>query len=452
VIFDMKKTMSNRLWIYACFVCLSFLTPTIVQADWPAFRGPLGTGMAPASSNGSRVRLALEWSETKNVTWKTPIPHSGLSTPVVLDGKVWLTTATLEGHDSFVLCVDAQTGQVLLNKKLFHTDEPEPLGNKVNGYASPSPVVEPGRVYVSFGSYGTACLDTRTFAVLWSHKDLPCRHYRGPGASPILYKDLLILSMDGVDQQYVVALNKHTGKMAWKTARTADWDDLDVTGNPSREGDMRKAFATPLIIDVNGETQMLSAGSKAVYGYDPATGHELWKLGHRDHSSSASPLFGHGLAYVLTGFQRAELFGIRIKGQGQLRQESIAWRTRAGMPRTPSPLLVDDLIYTLADNGTVTCLDALTGTEVWQERLKGKFAASLLYAHGRVYCLDQDGQTTILKAGRIFEILATNTLESGCMASPAVSGNALFVRTTTHLYRVESQRSQSSTGGGSGVR
>jgi outer membrane protein assembly factor BamB len=428
----------KRPWICTCIVsCLALLTPAIVFADWPAFRGPLGTGMVPAGPDGTSGKAPVHWSETQHIKWKTPIPHSGLSTPVVMDGRVWLTTATLEGHDFFVLCVDANTGKVLLNKRLFHTDDPEPLGNKVNGYASPSPVVEAGRVYVSFGSYGTACVDTATFDVLWSHKDLPCRHYRGPGSSPILHKDLLILTMDGVDQQYVAALNKMTGTLVWRTDRSVDYKDLDANGEPKREGDFRKAYATPLIVTVEGTPQVISAGSSAVYGYDPLTGEELWTLAHEDFSSSASPVFGHGLAYILTGFGKAELLAMRVNGRGHLTEGSVAWRTRRTMPRTPSPVLVNNLFFTLADSGWMTCLDAATGQEVWRERVKGEFAASLLYANGQIYCVDQEGKTTVIKAGRTFVVLATNLLDSGCMASPAVSGNALFLRTDTHLYCIE---------------
>jgi len=431
--------MFDQPWIRVLLIgCFAISVPANVHADWPAFRGPLGTGMAVPECPGEVTATVPQvWSETEHVAWKTPIPHSGLSTPVVMEGKVWLTTATLEGHDSFVLCVDAETGKVLLNKPLFHTDNPEPLGNKVNGYASPSPVVEAGRVYVSFGSYGTACLDTSTFKVLWSHKDLPCRHYRGPGSSPILFKNLLILTMDGVDRQYVVALNKNTGKTVWKTDRTVDYKDLDVTGQPAREGDFRKAFATPLIVTVNGKSQMISAGSRAVYSYDPVTGQLLWTLAHDDYSSSASPVFGDGLVYVLTGFGKAELFAMGVDGQGELSEEAIVWRTRKGMPRTPSPLLIEGLLYTLADNGTLTCLDAITGQEVFRERLKGKYGASLLYANGHIYCIDQAGKTTVLKTGRSFVVVATNQLDSGCMASPAVSGNALFLRTDTDLYCIK---------------
>ena len=177
---------------------------------WPEFRGPNGNGIATAP--GEKVGMPIEWSEEKNVVWKTAIPLKGWSSPVVLEGKVWLTTATEDGHDYFVICVDAETGEIVLNEKLFHSDNPEPLGNDVNCYASPTPVVETGRVYVNFGSYGTVCLDSTTHERIWERTDLPCRHYRGPGSSPIMYENMLILTFDGVNVQYLVALDKNTGR------------------------------------------------------------------------------------------------------------------------------------------------------------------------------------------------------------------------------------------------
>jgi outer membrane protein assembly factor BamB len=381
--------------------------------------------------------LPLQWSETQNVAWKTEIPHLGLSTPVVMEGKAWLTTATREGHDAFVLCIDAESGEVLLNKKLFHSEQPEPLGNNINTYASPSAVLEPGRAYISFGSTGTACLDAVTFETLWSRRDLPCRHYRGPGSSAILHGQLLILTMDGVDQQYLVALDKRNGQTVWKTDRTAFWDDLDSQGLPKREGDMRKAYSTPLVVKMNGRTQMISAGAKAAYGYDPTTGNKLWQIDHRDHSSSASLVYGAGMVYVMTGFSKAECLAIRVDGQGEVSDTHIAWRYRKGMPRTPSPVLTKGLLFTLADNGTVTCLNAKTGEPVWSERLDGKYAASMLLARDRLYCASQEGTTTVLKAGAEYKVLASNVLSSGGMASPAVAHNALFLRTQTHLYCIE---------------
>jgi outer membrane protein assembly factor BamB len=406
-------------------------------ADWPEFRGPRGNGHVAEPGDAKPAGLPVRWSETENVAWKTAIPHRGWSTPVVMGGKVWLTTATLDGRDFFVIAVDARTGQVLLNEKRFHADTPEPLGNNVNAYASPSPVVEPGRVYVHFGSYGTACLDAATGRAFWERTDMPCRHFRGPGSSPVLFENLLILTMDGIDVQYVVALDKATGKTAWKTDRSVAWNDLDAQGKPAGGGDLRKAYSTPLVVDAGGESQLISSGAKAMYAYDPRTGRELWRVRHNGYSAAARPLFGGGLAFVTTGFGLSELWAVRVDGRGDVTDTHVAWKTGKGVPKKPSPLLVDGLLVLLSDEGIVTCVEAATGREVWKERIGGEYSASPILADGRVYCFSHEGKATVLKAGRAFEVLATNVLEAGFMASPAVSGAALFLRTKTHLYRVE---------------
>ncbi|MDY0355962.1 MAG: PQQ-binding-like beta-propeller repeat protein [Sedimentisphaerales bacterium] len=410
------------------------------QADWPRFRGPSGDGLVTRPGSAEQIGLPVRWSETENVTWKTAIPHLGWSSPVVMDGQVWLTTATAEGHDFHAICVDADSGAIRFNERLFHTDNPEPLGNPLNSYASPTPVVEPGRVYVHFGSYGTACLDTKTFEVLWKRSDLPCRHYRGPGSSVILFEDLLILTMDGVDVQYLVALDKATGRTVWKTDRTADWDDLDAEGKPRDEGDLRKAYTTPLIVEADGATQMISVGAKAFYGYDPRTGRELWKVNMPAFSGAAGPVYRDGIVYVVTGFGQTELMAVRIDGAGDVTDSHVLWKTARTVPRTPSPVLVGDLLFTINDTGIAICLDAATGEPIWQERIRGNYATSLLYADGNIYCFNQNGTSTVFKAARRFEVVATNTLDAGCMASPAVAGRALFLRTKTHLYRIEATR------------
>ena len=423
-------------------VSVMLAAPHVAAAnDWPEFRGPHGNGLASNPGDPKPLGLPLHWSETQNVIWKTSIPHVGWSTPVVMDGHIWLTTATLKGHDFFVICVDAESGQIRLNKKLFHTDDPEPLGNPINCYASPSPVLEPGRVYLSFGSYGTACLDTETFEVIWTRRDLPCRHLRGPGSSPILFENLLILTMDGVDVQYTVALDKKSGRTVWKTDRSTVWRDLDAQGRPIREGDFRKAFCTPLIVDAGGKPQMISLGAKAAFAYDPRTGREIWKTHHAGHSSAPRPVFGNGLAFVTTGLGRTELWAIRPDGQGDVTDSHVAWKVRRDVPGLSSPLLVDGLLYMVSDSGTATCLEAASGKPVWRERLGGNYAASPIYADGRLYFFNQQGKTTVLKPGRTHQVLATNRLDAGFMASPAVSGKALFLRTRTHLYRIESQAS-----------
>ncbi len=419
-------------WGLVLCSCLAFAA----RGDWPDYRGPTGDGLVSDEMNS--VALPLRWSETENVRWKTAIPHRGWSTPVVLGGQVWLTTATPTGTEFFAICVAADSGKVLHTRPLFQSENPEPLGNDLNCYASPSPVIEPGRVYIHFGSYGTACLDTEAFKVVWRRQDLPCRHFRGPGSSPVLVGDLLILTMDGVDVQYLVALDKNTGKTVWKTDRSAVWNDLDANGRPTDEGDLRKAYSTPLLVQVAGKLQLLSAGAKAAYSYDPATGRELWKVRHTGYSVAVRPVFGAGLAFLSSGFGKTELFAVRANGSGDVTQTHVAWRTSRGLPRMPSPLLVGDLLFLLGDSGVMTCLEAQTGKEVWQERVGGEYIASPVWARERIYCFSNDGKTAVLKAGRTFAVLARNKLDAGFMASPAISDGALFLRTKTHLYRIQS--------------
>ncbi len=417
---------------------LALSGPTL-RADWPEFRGPWGDGHASAPGDTKPLGLPLHWSETNNVKWKTEIPHRGWSTPVVLGGQVWLTTATIEGHDFFGICVDAETGKIRFNEKLFHSDTPEPLGNgaSMNCYATPSPVIEPGRVYVHFGRFGTACLDTSTGKVLWQREDIQCRHYRGPSSSLVLFENLLILTMDGVDVQYLMALDKMTGKTVWKTDRSVAWNDENVPGQMARDGDLRKAHSTPLIASVAGKPQMFSPGAKAAYGYDPRTGRELWKVQYNDWSVAPRPLFDRGLAFFVTGLSKTELLAVKTDGQGDVTDTGVAWRIKTRVGKYASPLLVDGLLYTAAEESFVSCLEAATGQTVWTERIGGKYAASPVYADGRLYFFSQQGTTTVLKPGRAFEVLATNTLANGFMASPAVSGKAFYLRTKTHLYRIE---------------
>ena len=417
------------------------LTLPAVRGDWPEFRGPSGDGHVKAAAGATGlVDLPLHWSETNNVRWKTPIPHRGWSTPVVLGDQVWVTTATEDGHDFFVLGLDATTGAVRFHEKLFHSDEPESLGNgaSMNCYATPSSVLEPGRVYVHFGTFGTACLDTATGKVLWKRDDLPCRHYRGPASSLVAYGNLIILTMDGADLQYHVALDKQTGKTVWKTDRSVAWNDENVPGQMAKDGDLRKAHSTPLIVNAAGRMQMISPGAKAAYAYDPRTGRELWRVQYADWSAAPRPLYGQGLAYIVTGLSKGELLAVKTDGEGDVTDSAVVWRIKTRVGKYSSPILVDGLIYTAAAESFLSCLEAATGATVWTERIGGKFAASPIYADGRLYFFSQEGVTSVLKPGRALEILATNTLADGFMASPAVAGRALFLRTKSHLYRIES--------------
>lgn len=409
------------------------------RADWPDFRGPFGNGQVSAPEDSKPIGLPLEWSETKNIAWKTAIPEKGWATPVIMGGQIWMSSATPEGHDYFAICVDEKTGKILFNEKVFHTDKPEPHGNgaSMNSYATPSPVIEAGRVYVHYGSAGTACLDTKTGKVLWKRTDLPCRHYRGASSSPVLFENLLILTFDGADLQYVTALDKQTGKTVWKTDRSVAWNDQNSTDAMVLEGDHRKAHGTPLIATVAGKPQLISVGAKASYGYEPRTGKEIWRVQYDDFSNAPRPVVGDGMAFVVTGFTKKQLLAVKLNGQGDVTSTHVAWVQSKGVGRYASPLLIDGLLYLATDESFITCLDAATGAIVWNERIGGKYAASPIYADGRIYCLSQDGVTTVVKPGRKLEVLAKNPLDGGFMACPAANGKALFLRTKTHLYRVE---------------
>lgn len=410
---------------------------SVRAADWPEFRGPQGDGHVAPGSDKKPLGLPLTWSETANVKWKTAIPLRGWSTPVAMDGKIWLTTADPQGHDFYAIGVDAETGKILHNVPLFHSDTPEPLGNPINCYASPSPAIEHGRVYVHFGSYGTACLDSATGQPVWKRNDLPCRHYRGPGSSLVLFEDLLILTMDGVDVQYLAALDKTTGKTVWRTDRTTVWNDLDSSGKPISEGDMRKAFCTPFIVRAGGQLQMFSPGAKAAYAYDPRTGRELWHVTYKGYSNVSRPLYGFGLAFIHAGFGVQELWAIRPDGKGDVTASNIVWKAKLGLSRTPSPVLVDDLLYSISEDGALSCLEARTGKEVWKQRIGGTFVTSPIYGDGRLYLASQQGRTIVIKPGRACQILAKNELADGFMASPAVCGKSLILRGKQFLYRID---------------
>ena len=402
--------------------------------SWPQFRGPDGNGHSDARD------LPLNWSETKNVVWKTPIHDRGWSSPVIYGNQIWLTTAAPDGRKLYALCLDRNTGRIIQDLKLFEVAEPQ-YAHPFNTYASPTPVIEAGRVYITFGSPGTACIDTRSFKVLWERRDIECNHFRGAGSSPILFQDLLIMNFDGSDQQFVTALDKRTGKTVWRTKRSIDFQDLEANGKPAADGDFRKGFATPQVAMINGRWELISLGSKAAYSYNPLNGQELWRVEERSqHSASTRPVIGHGMIFYPTGFSTGQLFAVRTGGNGLITDTHVAWKLKRGVSTKPSILLVDDLIYMISDTGIASCIDAKSGEVVWQKRIGGEYSASPVYADGSVWLFSEDGKTSVIRPGRTFELLAENQLNDGFLASPAISNNAFYLRTRTHLYRIEKKR------------
>jgi outer membrane protein assembly factor BamB len=422
--------VNGSLAAAAIAVCL-LASGVSLTGQWPQFRGPAGDGHA------DHARLPLTWSEEQNIRWKTPIHGRAWSSPVIEGNQVWVTTATEDGREYFAIGLDRASGKVVHDLKLFQVDTPEE-SHPFNTYASPTPAIEKGRLYVTYGRHGTAAIDTARGTIVWQRQDLRCNHFRGAGSSPILFRDLLIMHFDGIDVQFVVALDKHTGKTVWQTPRSVDFQDLGPDGKPIGDGDFRKAFATPHIITIGGEPLLISLGGKAAYGYDPTTGKERWRIVERkNHSASARPVFGHGLVFYPTGWEGTQLFAIRPDGTGDVTATHVVWRFTRSVPVKPSVLLVDDLIYMISDNGVASAVEAKTGTLVWQSRVGGTFSASPIFASGRIYFFDEDGKTTVIEAGRAFKVLAENFLDNGFMASPAVADDALFVRTTKDVYRIE---------------
>ena len=391
---------------------LFLLLLLVSTSDWPQFRGPTGQGVSDEQG------LPLTWSETKNVRWKVAIPGRGWSSPVVQGDRIWLTTATEEGKSLRAISVDRNTGAIVQNVEVFRLKSAK-LANPKNSLASPTPIVEGDRVYVHFGAFGTACI-TQSGEIVWKTKLEYDNGQHGTGGSPVLYEDLLIISCDGNDVQFVVALDKLTGKVRWKK---------------SREG--YQAYTTPLIVELAGSPQVISPGAFRAISYDPRNGKELWQVTYGEGFSNVPrPVYGDGLVFICTGFQQPSLLAVRVDGKGDVTKSKIQWKLDSGVPLTPSPLLVGSELYMVTDNGIVTCVDAKTGKEYWRARVGGNHSASPIYADGRIYFLNEEGESVVLAPGQQLKHLATNQLDGRTLASMAVSNGSIFIRSDTHLYRI----------------
>jgi outer membrane protein assembly factor BamB len=382
--------------------------------DWPQFRGPSGQG------HSAETGLPIAWSESQNVVWKTPVPGRGWSSPVVAGGRVWVTTSVDgKGASLRAMAFDVASGREAMNVEVFRLRSAD-LTNPKNSHASPTPVVDGDRLYVHFGAEGTAALTT-SGEIVWTAR-FPYDSQHGNGGSPVLYGDLLIFSCDGSNDAFVVALDKRTGKVRWKTPRRQPWD---------------QAYSTPLVIRVGDRDQVVSVGAYRAAAYDPETGKEIWRVSYADGFSNVPrPVFGHGLVYIATGFQQPSLLAVRADGAGDVTKTHIAWTLKRGAPLTPSPLLVGDELFVVNDGGIASCLDAKTGAAHWVQRLGGAFSASPVFADGRIYFLSEEGASTVLAPGREFRKLAASTLDGAILASMAVSERSIFIRTNTHLYRI----------------
>jgi outer membrane protein assembly factor BamB len=415
--------------------------------DWPGFRGPTADGRSDAKNP------VTSWSETENVLWKTAIHGRGHSSPVVSGKLVWVTTSEeLKGQPKairkgdppsnpvqevslFAVGLDRDTGKIVHDLKLGSRRDPQ-YCHPFNTYASPTPFAEEGRLYAHFGSLGTWCIDTASGRVIWERRDLECDHFRGAGSSPVVYGNLLYLIFDGADVQYVVALDKSTGKTVWKTDRNIKYS----TDN----GDYKKAYATPALFSLNGRDHLVCPSAQCTIAYDPLSGRELWRVDHDDRRSmngSARPLMENGILYLTSGNTKRLLALAPDGAAGMLGPERIKWQATRDVPTRPSLLLDGGLVYMVSDDGLASCLDAATGKVHYSgQRLDGEFSASPVLANGHIYYSSQKGKTFVVPTGTTFNVVAENRLgesrDIGFMASPAIAGDSLYLRTTTHLYRV----------------
>ncbi len=374
---------------------------------WPQYRGANGDGHAAAGSNPP-----IEWGEDKNLAWKKEITGRAWSSPVVYGDRIFLTNAAEDGLSMSALCIDRNSGNLIWDNVVFTNRETQKDFHAFNSYASPTPIVDERHLFVSFGAYGTACLDRLTGKTIWERRDLQCNHYRGAGSSPIFFRDLLIFHMDGFDYQYVVALKRSNGETVWRVDRSHDYG----TDN----GDFKKAYGTPQVITVKrqgqDELQLLSPAAKAMYAYDPATGRELWRVHHDEHSAALRPLFDGTTVYCSTGFSKGNLLAIDPTGSGDVTKTHVKWQASRAIGAKPSPILIEDKIVSLEDKGMLTAFHKATGELVWQVRLGGDFSSSPIYANSNLYCFDEKGAGHVVSSDG--KLLQTNPLNNGCLASP----------------------------------
>jgi outer membrane protein assembly factor BamB len=392
---------------------------------WPQYRGLHGDGVAAATA-----KPPTQWGEqSQNLAWKTPLPGRAWSSPIVWGDRVWLTDADEDGKHQRLVALDRDSGKIVFQQTLFTNESVQPDYHVTNSYASPTPVCDGEIIYCHFGAYGTAAVrmdSSGPNAIIWQRRDLPCNHYRGPGSSPILFENLLIIHFDGYDQQYVVALDRQTGKTVWKT-------DRDIAFR-SDDGDMHKAFATPSIIDVNGSLQLISPAANAIESYDPRTGRRLWFVTYEEHSSATRPLYDGKTLFISTGFSKAKMMAIDPNGRGDISNSNVRWIASKAIGSKPSAIVHNDRIYIVEDRGVLSCLNASDGSTQWQKRLGGDFSASLILANEHIYAFDETGKSYTIATGDTANVVSENKLDAGCMASPVAVNDCLIVRTTQAVY------------------
>lgn len=425
--FVMNKTISFFLILFSFSFLISCSSD---KQNWTHFRGSNMDGHAD-------VEVApLSWSDTENVIWKVPVNGLGWSSPVIYGDQIWLTSATEDGTEFYSYCFDFETGALLNENTLFKSEEPQHI-HSTNSYATPTPCIEDGFVYVHYGTFGTACINTSNFEVVWKREDMPCKHMQGPASSIILHKNLLIVHLEGTEDPYVAALDKRTGETIWKSVRPAEiYDPLEPV--------FRKSFQTPIVIEVDGKELLISNSSFMCFAHDINTGEVVWTIEYGYDSAVSQPLFYDGLVYVNSGwiFEDnkpffARIFAVDPTGKGDVTKTHIKWMSEDEVPQIPTPVIVDGLMYMVHDRGMVSCLNPKTGEVIWKEKLAGNFNASPIYAAGNIYFFNVKGECTIVKPGNTFNKVAETDINETVKAMPAFVGDKMILRTEKNLYLIK---------------
>ncbi len=395
-----------------------------LQADttWPEFRGPDGDGHAP------KAKVPLIWSQTKNVKWKIEVPGKGWSTPVASGDHFWITTAVQNGEklDLEARCYSIRDGKEVWKQILF--SQVSPKIHKKNSHASASPLLVGSQLIAHFGPYGTAALDAKSGRVNWKQTELTFKPVHGNGGSPVAGEDRIFFSCDGASDPFVASLSLKDGSILWKTPRK-----VAVSKTFS--------FSTPLRLPATlGQPRLVAIpGSGAVVAYEEATGKEVWRFLYGEgYSVVPRPVLGDNLLYVSSGFNRAILYAIRLGGKGDITDSHLAWSNEKAIPKESSFILVDDLIYLNDDKGVLSCFDATTGEEKYRERLPGtgNYSSSPVYASGHLFFHSENGQTTVVKPGPDFRIVADNDIDGYGLCSFSVISDGFLIRTESSIYRI----------------
>lgn len=409
------------------FLPVSLLIASFAVATdpWPTFRGPNANGIAPSDSHPP-----IEWNEKQNIAWRIEIPGQGWSTPVVGEKRIYLSAAIPvdDQNDTFdlsLVILDRDSGKRLKTVSLMKQDGTIAAKiHKKNSHASPTPVLAGDRVFVHFGYQGTACCD-RDGRVLWTNRELAFRPTHGNGGTPILVDDKLIFTCDGDKQPKVVALDANSGELVWEVPRPL-------------KAKKTFSFCTPTLITVDGKKQVIAPGSDCVLAIDPETGKTIWDVRYTGYSVVPKPVFDNKRVYVSTSFDNASLLAIRPTGTGIVTDSHVDWEIDKNVSKTPSMIVHEQLVYLVSDNGILTCVESETGDTVYRKRLGGGFSASPVMAGGKLYFTNESGQTIVLEPGRKYQLLSENDLGERTLASPAIDGDAILIRTEDALYRIES--------------